>query len=327
MSEYITYKNIKVSSTFLGKEGELRKRTKEGIDKFLEVVKERGHTIVGVYQGDKKKIEIDYHCGHEPSFIIPNAYKRGQGCKECQYDVIRKRGEESLRKEIEKNNHKLLSPYQDAHKKVKIDIGCEHGYIEISPNSYLRGSRCRKCAGLCTIEAKKKFHKTVKENGHKLFGEYNNDNTKVMIDIGCGHGSFPITPRKYLQGRRCPRCHDSNGEKIIKEWLKKNNYKFEEQFSLDGKPYKYDIFLDCFEKGLLIEVNGRQHYEYVEHYHNPKKRPKNNTFEFQQKRDRDKEEYARLNGYDFMVIDYREHKPKIALKRFIKQFNDYKRSC
>ena len=36
-----------------------------------------------------------------------------------------------------------------------------------------------------------------------------------------------------------------------------------------------------------------------------------------------KEEYAKSLGYNYMVIDYKEHDPDLALKRFKNQFKKY----
>ncbi len=68
-------------------------------------------------------------------------------------------------------------------------------------------------------------------------------------------------------------------------------YHFYEESYVDGGPTK--LYLDFFNPKLKIavEVNGRQHYEFVAYLHGTLE-----NFRKQQKRDRQKLEWAELNG-------------------------------
>jgi len=63
--------------------------------------------------------------------------------------------------------------------------------------------------------------------------------------------------------------------------------------------YEFDIYV--MSKGLLIEYNGKQHYEFTPFFHKTKKR-----FYAQVDRDKRKTELARKNGFDLMVFRYDE---------------------
>lgn len=65
----------------------------------------------------------------------------------------------------------------------------------------------------------------------------------------------------------------------------------------EGRDLELDIFITGPLVKMIIEVDGRQHYEYVERFHG-------NRFEFedQQYRDKLKEEYADINELKFLRI-------------------------
>ena len=77
---------------------------------------------------------------------------------------------------------------------------------------------------------------------------------------------------------------------------------------------KYDIYIPLYN--LIVEVHGRQHYEEVDFF-------KNRTLAEEQANDRLKQQYALDNGFNYMVVDYREHIPKLTLNRFIKQLEEF----
>lgn len=46
--------------------------------------KEKGYRILSLYLGSKEKIMIDFNCGHDPHWIIPNSLQKGHGCPFCK---------------------------------------------------------------------------------------------------------------------------------------------------------------------------------------------------------------------------------------------------
>lgn len=46
----------------------------------------KGYKILSEYTGSKDKILIDFNCGHEPHWIIPNSLQKGHGCPFCKSD-------------------------------------------------------------------------------------------------------------------------------------------------------------------------------------------------------------------------------------------------
>ena len=127
---------------------------------------------------------------------------------------------------------------------------------------------------------------------------------KSKIKIKCHtHGFFYEFPYKHLKGSACPHCKESNGEKRVREYLEKNSIKFEEQ-----KVYKrcknkylipYDFYLPKYR--TLIEFNGKQHYEAVKFFGGKK------SFERQKKVDLIKEQYAKDNNINLLIIPYTDY--------------------
>ena len=96
----------------------------------------------------------------------------------------------------------------------------------------------------------------------------------------------------------------SKGEKITRDVLEKI---FELEFPNKRPPFNvnpltgHQLELDCYneELGLAVEVNGRQHYEYVKRFH---KDPIG--FFYQQFKDEIKEFQCEVNDIVFLTVPY-----------------------
>jgi hypothetical protein len=348
-----------------------RKQAKEGL---LKLIQENGHEILSEYVNDGTKVLIDFKCGHDPHPIRPGDYKKGNGCRKCA-GLCPIQAEEDFKRLLEKNGHKLLNQYVNAQTQVLIDFNCGHEARWIKPNAYNNGNgcskcngkcpiqakenfyqevekagyktlgeykgalttvklkcdkghvidmipgnftslnnRCRKCAGKCPIQAKEELLKLIKENGHELLSEYKNTNLHVLIDFNCGHKPHRIRPYSYKQKHGCPLCNESRGERIIREYLETNGIAYKSQYKFPNDNREYDFYLPL--ENTIVEVHGQQHYEEVDFFRL--------SLEEQQLSDRHKEKYAKEMGFNYIVVDYREHDPRLALERFIAAYEGLK---
>lgn len=102
-------------------------------------------------------------------------------------------------------------------------------------------------------------------------------------------------------------CIRSAGEMVIAKYLKEQNIKFQQEFRFedcrDDRPLPFDfcIFDDNGNIKLLIEVNGKQHYE-PRYSSDPEVSQR--MFELQQKHDKIKEIYCLENNINFLVIPF-----------------------
>jgi very-short-patch-repair endonuclease len=64
----------------------------------------------------------------------------------------------------------------------------------------------------------------------------------------------------------CPSCASSKGEKTISKILEELNliYKKEYSINIDGVNYRFDFFIP--ELNLIIEYDGKQHFEPIEYF-------------------------------------------------------------
>lgn len=235
---------------------------------FFNLINKNNHRILSEYINNSTKVLIDYNCGHEPNWVIPNHYKKGFGCIKCS-GLCSEQAKEDLINLINKNEHKLLSEYINANTKVLIDFNCGHEPHWITPQCYKIGQECPKCARNKILEEVKRktreeYIRLIESNGHKLLSEYIDVKTKVLIDFKCGHKPHWITPQVYKRGSGCPHCYNK-GEGVLHKLLIDMGYNTETQKTyadLKDKNYlKYDFYLP--EYNLLIELDGEHHRQEV----------------------------------------------------------------
>jgi hypothetical protein len=283
---------------------------KHAEEEFKHLLVKNGHTMLSEYKNAHTHVLIDFKCGHEPHIAKPHNYKNGFGCPKCS-GKSSSQAKVNFYQEVEKAGYKLLGNYENAYTKVKIQ--CEKGHIFYTkPNNFTSSkARCLKCAGHDSEQAEEGLRNSIKENGHELLSEYINTMTKVLIDFKCGHKPHWIMPYMYKQGQRCPICRESRGERIIREYLESNGVAYIHQYKFPKDSKSYDFYLPA--ENTIVEVHGQQHYEEVKifHHHSYK------TFEDELLNDRNKEKFAKEMGCTYIVVDYREHNPELALQRFI----------
>ena len=206
-------------------------------------------------------------------------------------------------------------------KEKKVIINCKrHGDFKILPLVHLMGQKCKRCASEEAAQKNKQCQAISKEEAITKFKkahgneydysqvEYVNKNTKVKI-ICREHGEFWQKPRIHWAGSRCPICAKtvSKHELIVLNWAKENNVNIERRMVYpdlkDILPLSYDFYLP--EYNLLIECNGRQHYEPVQ-FNGKTIEEAKEDFEIQKRHDKLKEEYARNNKINLLIISYKE---------------------
>ncbi|WP_255289825.1 hypothetical protein [Bacillus cereus] len=292
-------------------------QAEEELKRLLEI---NGHKLLSEYETAQIHVLIDFNCEHGPHWIKPFNYKTGYRCPKCS-GKSSDQARENFYKEVEKAGYTLLGSYKNAYIKVKLE--CDKGHIfDAKPNSFTSTakSRCLKCSGKDPEQAESGLRKLMEENGHELLSEYINTDTKALIDFKCGHAPHWLQPYLYKQGQRCPICRESKGERAIREYLDSKGIAYIHQYKFPNDNKAYDFYLPV--ENTIVEVHGQQHYEEVKIFHHRSHK----TFEDEKSNDLRKEIFARENGCRYVVVDYREHKPELALQRFISAYNKLKES-
>ena len=154
----------------------------------------------------------------------------------------------------------------------------------------------------CGDNAKRRTTETIQDylpKGFELIGEYMGQYEKTLFRHECGF-VFTKRPKDIINEHSyCPKCSKktSKGERKIAEFLTSNDIPFEKEKTFDwcGKR-RYDFYLP--NHNLLIEYNGIQHYQEVPNFFL--------SLEEQKMVDKEKQEKAIQNGFEYLVISYTE---------------------
>ena len=265
------------------------------------------------------KIPIKIKCLNDHIFEQkPNDHLNGFGCKICAgWGVLKENPKEFIKrsKQIHENKY-IYDKTEYINHTTYLIITCKiHGDFKITPKEHLiKKAGCQICGKLKSAKSrtwnKEKFLKKAKEIHGNIFDyskvEYLTASTK--IDIICKkHGIFTQYPKDHInQKQGCPSCCISKGEKVIKEYLIKNNIHYIREYKFDkcinpktNKKLPFDFYLPNYN--LCIEYHGEQHYKKIEFFEK-----RSGGFVELKKRDKIKEKFCKLNNINYIKISYKE---------------------
>lgn len=277
-----------------------------------------------LYKGSKQKIKI--YCNNCKNYFLqaPVLHLRGHGCR-C-HQIGRESGKKFTTEEFVKkakavhgdNFDYKETKYINARTKVKIFCNNCKNFVYTVPDSHInKKSGCIKCFNIrtgdrCRSSAKEFVKKAKKIHGNKYdysLVEYINAKTKVIIKCKNCNSIFTQLPSNHIglsNMNGCPFCQSSSSEKLISEWLKNNKISFKKEKTFDtcvnsetGYKLRFDFFI---KPNILIEYNGKQHYEEVKFFSVNQER-----FFQSKKRDEFKLLWAKKNGFELYVIKYNQN--------------------
>lgn len=159
---------------------------------------------------------------------------------------------------------------------TKICVICpKHGKFWVRPANHMRGDICKKCHYENYKQADRQnvtyfISKAKKIHGDKYcYSKVNYQTARKKVCIICPeHGEFLQTPDNHTHGKGCPSCNVSQGELRILKWLSEHSIKFTQQYTDDNCKSIIKLPFDFHipSKNLIIEYDGIQHYEPVEHF-------------------------------------------------------------
>ena len=243
-------------------------------------VEKRGYKLLSPKEEYKKfnsKYKVKCSNGHIYEQNLNDLYQ-GHGCKKCASKVNgnkQKLNYEYVKDKIDKFGFELLSTeYNNIDEKltVKCKICGEIFYPTF--HNLQKGSGCPKCYNeirgkSCIIpyDERLKYVKTFNYDIITPREKYVDGSQKILLKCNYGH-IYEGTIYDFKNGSRCPKCNQSKGEVQIKEYLKNNNINFIEQYKFDNckaqRKLPFDFYLPDFN--ILIEYDGRQHFEISEHF-------------------------------------------------------------
>lgn len=137
---------------------------------------------------------------------------------------------------------------------------------------------------------------------YKILSSYVGNQEKILIKFDCGHKPHWITPSDLKYGYSCPICSESKGEKVIRQYLEKNNIDFKQEHRFIDCRYKLPLPFDFYipDYNLCIEFDGIQHFEAFNHFGGKEK------LKTTKKRDKIKNNYCKENEINLLRIPYWE---------------------
>ena len=296
-------------------------------NKFKNWLKDCTEFHNGIYNYDRViyrgcKVHVEIVCPVHGVFTqSPDAHRRG-GCHKCA-DIVRNETVNRHRIETARNEFFAQSPivhdgkydYSKADYKtseVKVEIVCpDHGSFWQWPRKHVKGQGCSKCARNNSDHAAETFIEVSTDVHH---GKYDYSRVEYThcesnVDIVCPvHGVFDQSPIAHKRGQGCPHCKDSHGEREIAKYLDAMGVSYERQKRFktcrDKRKLSFDFFIpatNLFTKDILIEYDGRQHFEAVEFFGGEE------NLAITQRRDAIKTKWAEDHGYDLIRIPYSDY--------------------
>ena len=238
----------------------------------------------------------------------PSSHLEGKGCPDCGKRKRTSTTQNFIEKANKIHGDKWVyskTEYENARKKVTI-ICPIHREFQQTPNNHLSGQGCPDCVKRRTSTTQNFIEKANKIHGDKwVYSKTEYENARKKVTIICPiHREFQQTPNKHLMGRGCPDCVNKT-EGVVLDFLlnNKSNFEIKTQYKPDwcknpdtGKHLPYDFYIELSNgKKIIIECDGRQHYEENSHFHR-------NGWTLEKQQDRDIFKMNKANENDISVI-------------------------
>ena len=275
------------------------KTTKDFIENSKNKHGDRYDYSLSDYINARTKVKII--CPEHGEFEqIPRQHESGYNCPKCSG---RNKTNEEFINEIKLIHGDIYEyskvEYKNNRDKIKI-ICNKHGEFEQKPKDHLLGKGCPKCVGKNMntddyIRKAKLVHGNRYDYSLVIYTKARNK-IKIICPI---HGEFEQTANSHLNGKGCPMCKESKGEKIIREYLIDNNIHFVPQYKFPDckniRQLPFDFYLPDYN--TCIEYNGEQHYKPMRFLGGEEK------FIQTQKNDKIKYDYCKNNSINLLILN------------------------
>ena len=245
--------------------------------------------------------------------VIPYSLLQGFGCPKCG-GTIKRTHEEFLNRLQQVNpNIEVLGTYINAETKILCKCKIDGHIWEVRPYSLLLGYGCPKCGGNAKLTHEEFIEKLQQVNSNiDVQGTYINSVTKIECKCKiCGH-EWTVIPASLLQGRGCPKCNTSRGEKRIAQYLDNlgmdyiyNKRYFNDLVGAGGGLLRPDFIIPSLK--IWIEYDGIQHYEPTDFTGKMSKKEIQQRFDYTQQNDLIKNQYAKDNNWTLIRIPFTEY--------------------
>ncbi|MEH7457484.1 hypothetical protein V7183_09625 [Bacillus sp. JJ1127] len=242
---------------------------KKSQQQFLEEVNTitDDYEVLTPYKGNKIKVKFKHKiCGCEFE-TMPIHFLRGSGCPRCAGNMQKTHAQfETEVFDLVGDKYLVLSKYKNWMTKVKMQHNECGNVYEVTPNSFLRGSRCPVCMLRKQGESRRKTHNEFLREVQELYGkeytvlsEYITAVVKVAVQHNkCGN-IYNENPSAFLGGKGCPICSLTNR---IEKLTKTHETFVQEVFDRVG--YEYTVLGHYINTDTHIQMRHNTcQYEYL----------------------------------------------------------------
>lgn len=274
------------------------------IPESLKKIVKLQHLIIISTAYRNKQSHIKYQCT-KCGYIGEKPYrslKDGFGCEKCNR-VRKKLSYAELKRRFAYHDWELLTKnYTGTFQPLAYKcLKCNQ--IHHIANTNLRlTSRCPTCSRFekCPTYDIPKLKRYFEKYGFTLLSKsYKNLQSTLTIQCQYGH-KYKTTLNNFQKTtKRCKMCNNTSfGETTIYKLLTANKIPFKYQYHVldkSGSNHYFDFYLP--NQKILIEYDGRQHYEKIDFF--------KGSFKRYQKRDRIKNEYAKNHQLRMVRVSYK----------------------
>lgn len=270
----------------------IKDSTRQALENIIQI---KNGTLLSIYVNKKTKVKVQCQEGHvwdaNQGDIMGG--KWCPGCANCSPEEA----EKCLKQIISSKNGILLSMYVNSRTKVRVQ--CSYGHIWESLASHINsGNWCFFCARRVD-ESRDEFYQIVIQKGGEVLEPYITVNDKIAIRCKNGH-IWKVKPRSVKEGTWCQACSESSLEVEARVFLERNNVPLISQAILETLPRRrFDFYFEYNNNKYLLELDGKQHFEYIPFFHSTF-----DNFKYNQEVDRVKTYAAYVSGYRVIRIDY-----------------------
>jgi hypothetical protein len=236
-----------------------------------------------IYEGANQKIKIKCEM-HGIWEVPPKNHIKGNGCPRCARiragKILRQTKEEFIEKAKKKYGDKYdysEMDYIDSYtKKVKIKCIYHNSFFYQLPREHIYKYGCPIC-GMENRKEKSPFSfeqfllraQEVHGKDKYIYNKNSFKNTRAKMDIECKkHGIFTQRASSHLSGVGCPHCLLKNEGKVkelllkyFSDWVIIVHKKIWDKYK-DYHHKRYcDFFLKKGKKKIIVEYDGKQHFE------------------------------------------------------------------
>ena len=257
------------------------------------------------YVNSHTKIKVKHNTCGKVYKVEPNSFLQGHRCPYCYGSI--KKTDTQFKQEVKNlvgDEYTFLDNYVNDGSKLKVKHNKCGNIYKVTPSHFFEGTRCPYCYGnfkKTNVQFKCEVYSLV-GNEYTFLDQYVDRKTKLRVKHNKCNNIYEVTPGNFFTGYRCPYCNSPKGETLITKILNNLNIHFEYQKTFndlkDTQPLSYDFFISS--QGILIEYQGRQHYEPVDHFGGE------DQFKIQRKHDKIKADYAKSHNYNLIDIPYTE---------------------